>query len=616
MDDNGSEFQITSAARIILPLLLFTLLAAASSAYIYWSDLLPGDTITSARFQRISALMRHHSKVSSLTHKADDAYLTALATGDRELSAQAIDFLNASLGFIFSGYIDNEPYMGQVVPNIRKTITLLETDKRIPQEKSLSEAHRHFKSIFSGLEQIEEKIQADIKDLYSQQQIAKKRWKLFYALIAASAVIGLFLITFLAFRQRLLIKSLRENEHKLKIHIQERRQAEEEKSKLTDQLHQAKKMESIGLMAGGVAHDLNNILSGLVGYPELLLMKLPKDSELRTPVEAIQDSGSRAALIVEDLLTVARGAASIKEENNLTAIVQEYLHSPEFEKLHSLYPEITFTRQLDAEMPWIRCSPVHIKKCIMNLITNATEAVAGAGTVTVSIENRHLDETAETYRDVLEDGDYVFLNVLDTGPGISERDLKHIFDPFYSKKAMGRSGTGLGLTVVWNTMEDHGGKVLVENSARGTCFHLCFPLSQAKKEDQERVDRYEQFAGNGEHILIVDDEKALRDLATQILQTMNYSTDSVASGEQALEFLQESPVDLVVLDMLMAPGINGRQTYEEIIKLYPGQKAIIASGFSESEDVKKTLKMGASQFIKKPYSVRQLSRAIQETLSS
>lgn len=397
--------------------------------------------------------------------------------------------------------------------------------------------------------------------------------------------------------------------------ITERKKAEEDKEKLESKLVQAQKMESMGLMAGGVAHDLNNILSGIVGYPELLLMNLPKDSELRKPIEAIQDSGNRAVLIIEDLLTIARGVAVIKEKHNLTSIVQEYLESPEFVKLQSLHPQISFKQEHDAPQPWIFCSSVHVKKCLMNLVTNAAEAIEGDGTVVISTSNRNLEQNASDGSDIGRDIEQVILSVQDSGTGISEIDREHIFDPFYSKKALGRSGTGLGLTVVWNTIEDHKGKVTVKNTERGTCFYLSFPLGKGQKSHQGNIDDCELFTGKYEHILIVDDEPQLRDLSSQMLEKMGYNVASVASGEEAIAFLRETPVDLVVLDMLMEPGMNGFQTYEEIIKLYPGQKAIIASGFSESDNVKKALQLGVSQFIKKPYSVNQLSRVVKETLS-
>ncbi len=388
-----------------------------------------------------------------------------------------------------------------------------------------------------------------------------------------------------------------------------------ETRKLGIQLQHAQKMEAIGNLAGGVAHDLNNILSGVVGYPELLLRTLPKDSSLRKPLEAIHDSGQRAATVVADLLTVARGAASIRETHNINVLTEEYLDSPECEKLKSLYPEITFQSQFKAGHPTISCSPIHVKKCLMNLVTNAAEAIGKDGTLIVSTRNESIDDTAGGTQKI-EIGAYVVISIQDTGSGISDIDLEHVFEPFYTTKTMGRSGTGLGLAIVWNTVQDHNGKVVVDSNEKGTSFQLYFPVSKNDVIDQIKTDKTEEFSSSGEHILVVDDESQLRDIASQMLQASGYNVDSVCSGELAIEFVKDTPVDLIVMDMMMEPGINGCQAYEEILTLFPDQKAIITSGFSESDDVKEALALGAGGFIKKPYSMAKLDRAVKEALNA
>ncbi|MGB5684510.1 MAG: ATP-binding protein [Candidatus Electrothrix sp.] len=396
--------------------------------------------------------------------------------------------------------------------------------------------------------------------------------------------------------------------------ITERIKSEREKESIATELIKAKKMEAMGVMAGGVAHDLNNILTGIVGYPELVLMKLPQDSELRKPVEAIRNSGRKAATVVADLLTVARGAVSIREVHNLNVLIKEYLNSPECEKLKSFYPNILFRHQLEATHPVALCSPIHIGKCLVNLITNAAEAIGSGtnGTVVISTLNQYVDATANTEH--MKKGDYLILTVQDTGPGIPPTELEHIFEPFYTKKVMGRSGTGLGLTVAWNTMKDHNGKILVESNDTGTCFQLYFPVRKEEGCIYLKADNVDKLAGHGERILLVDDEKESLDVAREMLEALGYTVETVCSGEQAVQFIKDTPVDLIVLDMLMEPGINGRQTYEEILKLHPGQKAVIASGFSESEDVQATLQLGGGGFVKKPYSMCQLGRAVRGAL--
>jgi len=397
--------------------------------------------------------------------------------------------------------------------------------------------------------------------------------------------------------------------------ISERKKQEEENEKLQKELFRASKMEAIGMMAGGVAHDLNNILAGIVNYPELLLLQLPKSSELREPLKAIHDSGNRAATIVADLLTVARGVATTREPYDVNLLIDEFFNSPEYNTPEFLRTGVICTRQLNAEQPVISCSPVHIKKTVMNLVINAMEAVGDKGNIFIATNNLQVKKMAEPDRN-LPAGSYVVLTVQDDGPGIDNKDLEHIFEPFYSKKTMGKSGTGLGLTIVWNTVQDHNGRIFVDSSQKGTRFQLYFPVSTIGSAAQTASSTMEMLTSNGEHILIVDDDPQLRDIASQMLLTLGYVTDSVHSGESAIEFVKNNSVDLILLDMLMEPGINGRQTYEEIIKLYPKQKAIIASGFAESDDIKATLQLGAKGFIKKPYLMNQLSQAVKNALKS
>ena len=382
-----------------------------------------------------------------------------------------------------------------------------------------------------------------------------------------------------------------------------------EKEQIQEKLRQAQKMEAIGLMAGGVAHDLNNILSGVINYPELLLMKLPEESTLRKPLKAIQQSGQRAAAVVDDLLTVARGVASPKITANLNTLISEYLDSLEYKKLKSLYANVKWSTELNPQLENISCSAVHIKKCIMNLTMNAAEAIGDAGSIVLSTRNQFVDEATAIKHD-FKTADYIVFGITDTGPGISEEDIDHIFEPFYTKKIMGKSGTGLGLAVVWNTVQDHNGGVLVNSSSKGTTFELYFPACREETALPPESKSENSLRGHGEKILIVDDQQQQRDIAGKLLRSLGYQIHSVNSGETAIEFLKDNKVDLVLLDMLMEPGINGRKTYEEIIKIHPGQRAVIASGFSDNEEVQKARELGARQFIKKPYSREQLGLAL------
>lgn len=397
--------------------------------------------------------------------------------------------------------------------------------------------------------------------------------------------------------------------------ISDFKEANEEKQKLQEKLNRSKRMEAIGLLAGGVAHDLNNMLAGIINYPELMLMKLAKDHELVRPIRAVQESGKRIAMVVDDLLTLAKSAASVREIKSLNALVDDYLASHECQLLRSRYPELRVDVQLSSLRPNISCSAVHVRKCLINLFANAVEAVAGKGIITITTGNQHVDEHPGEKNGDNPPTEWVELVVKDTGRGIAAKDIDHIFEPFYTRKVMGTSGTGLGLTVVWSTMEDHQGKVLVASGKNGTTFTLLFPATGKTINSLNREFDPRNLRGSGESILVVDDEPQLRDVACTLLSMQGYITHQASSGEEAVAFIKKKCVDLVVLDMLMEPGWNGRRTYEEILRIRPQQKAIIISGYSEGEDVRACLTLGVGRFVKKPYSLEQLCLAVREELA-
>ncbi len=249
----------------------------------------------------------------------------------------------------------------------------------------------------------------------------------------------------------------------------------------------------------------------------------------------------------------------------------------------------------------------------MNLVSNATEATERSGKVTISTENRYIDKPLKGYDDITID-EYVVLAVSDDGPGISPGESERIFEPFYTKKVMGRSGTGLGLTVVWNAVQDHDGYINVISDENGTIFELYFPITRDEISDKTLSIPIQEYKGNGETILVVDDVESQREITCIMLDTLGYKAKAAASGEEAVEYLREHSVDLILLDMIMNPGINGRQTYERIIKIHPKQKAIIVSGFAETDEVKETQKLGAGRYVKKPFILEKLGIAIKGEL--
>ena len=387
-----------------------------------------------------------------------------------------------------------------------------------------------------------------------------------------------------------------------------------ERKRLEERLSRAEKMEALGTLAGGVAHDLNNVLGVLVGYSELLLEKIPKGDPLNRHVSHILQSSERGAAIIQDLLTLARRGVAVSEVINLNDVVSDFFRTPECEKLKDYHPNVAFRTDLEKDLLHIKGSPIHLEKTVVNLVSNAAEAISGGGVVTIRTENRYLDKPLRGYDD-MQEGDYVVLTVSDNGKGISAADLGKIFEPFYTKKVMGRSGTGLGLAVVWGTVKDHDGYIDAQSEeGKGSTFAIYFPVTREElTKDQQKISP-DQYMGSQESILVVDDVEGQRELAVSMLTRLDYRAYAVSSGEEAVAYIKSNKVDLLVLDMIMEPGIDGLETFQRVLEISPKQKAILVSGFSETERVTKAQALGAGAYVRKPYMLEKLGLAVKEEL--
>ena len=252
-------------------------------------------------------------------------------------------------------------------------------------------------------------------------------------------------------------------------------------------------------------------------------------------------------------------------------------------------------------------------KIVMNLFCNALEAMPKGGQLTINTENRLLDKEYVGY-ECIPVGEYVVLSVKDNGIGMTSLEFQRIFEPFYTNKIMGRSGTGLGMAIVWGAIKDHKGFIDINSAPeRGTQFTLYFPASREALPEKEETE-LKHFMGKGQSVLVVDDMEEQRILATQILEMLNYQVDVAGSGEEAVEKCQEHEFDLIILDMIMPGGIDGLATYEKISNINFGQRAIIASGFSDSLSVRRAQAFGAGIYLKKPYTVQSLAQAVYHEL--
>ncbi|MBM9513818.1 cache domain-containing protein [Desulfogranum marinum] len=398
--------------------------------------------------------------------------------------------------------------------------------------------------------------------------------------------------------------------------VDRQEKAAEDLKNVQEQLVKSQKMEALGLLASGVAHDLNNILSSMIGYPDLIMNSLPPDSPQRKPITIIKEAGLQAANVVEDLLTLARRGVEQRMVLNLNNLIEKYLGSSEYTKMLEQHPEVVVDVELESELMKMKGAPLHLEKTILNLVNNAIEVQPQGGHVLITTENKYVDHFLDGFQQVKE-GEYVVLRVVDQGDGIAQEDIGHVFEPFFSKKRLGKSGTGLGLAVVWATLQDHEGFVNVTSEERkGTTFELFFRATREDIAQEVRLQNQNDVRGHGERLLVVDDVVEQRDLAVAILTQLGYQADAVSSGEEALAYLQRQRVDLVVLDMILAdPYMDGLETYKRIVQLYPGQKAIIASGYAETARVKAAMMLGVGQYLKKPYTVEKIGLTIKRVLA-
>lgn len=388
-----------------------------------------------------------------------------------------------------------------------------------------------------------------------------------------------------------------------------------ERKEMEERLKRLETMEMLGKIAGGVAHDLNNVLGVMVGLSELLMCQVEADPPLRKSLQTIMESGQRGAAIVQDLLTMTRRGVVVRKPLNLNDIVSSYLETAEYAQLAALHRGVHLQTDLESALMNISGSNIHLQKMVMNLVLNAMEATPEGGALTIKTENCYLEAPIKGYEEIGK-GEYAVLSLSDTGEGIPFKNLPHIFEPFYTTRQMQRNGSGLGLSVVWGIVKEHDGYIDVQSlTGEGTTLKLYFPITREELPQPIEERRRTGYRGTGQSILAVDDEKGQRELAVMLLSLLNYRVTAVSSGEEAVEYLKFHQADLVILDMIMESGMDGLDTYREIVKIHPHQKALIVSGFSETERTREAQELGAGAFVKKPYSMEGLGLEVKRELN-
>lgn len=390
-----------------------------------------------------------------------------------------------------------------------------------------------------------------------------------------------------------------------------------EREALQNKLLESQKLESVGRLAGGVAHDFNNILGGILGYATLMADTVDRESPVYNYARAIETAALRAAELTRQLLTFARSGKFKQEAVDLNVVIQETLKLLD----SSLAPAVSVSVELGAALCHIAADRSQMEQVLMNLCLNSRDALQDQRDARIVVRTRNVRPDAALLEklNLTRPGDYVCLSVEDNGCGIEPALTQKIFDPFFTTKKQGE-GYGLGLSVVYGVVENHHGGLLVRSTPnQGTCIEVYFPAARPDTplpQKARRPVRAVNVRGN-ETVLVVDDEKFMRALAHDILCGQGYRIVEAASGEEAVSLYHggEPNVDLVVLDLLM-PGMDGAQALDEIRKVNPDVRCIISSGFGVDQIDKKRLNGPFVRFVPKPYTATQLLTEVRELLDA
>lgn len=379
-----------------------------------------------------------------------------------------------------------------------------------------------------------------------------------------------------------------------------------ETRKLQEIASRAQRLETAGKIAGQVAHDFNNLLGPMIAYPGFVRESLPLGSSGAKFLDDMEKAAQHMAEINQQLLTLGRRAHYIQEPLNLNEVVLDVVG-----QMYPLQETIAIEKQLDSKLMNIKGGKSQITRVISNLITNALDSIQEIGCLTIKTENYYVEDIARKYGKVPR-GEYVKLTISDTGCGIATDIINNIFDPFFSTKTADKKrGSGLGLSVVHAVIQDHNGFIDLQSEVgKGTSFFIYLPITREAKE----IDSDDDIPSGNESVLVVDDDEIQRDVTRRLLEKLGYEVSVSPSGENALELLGEQSFDLLALDLVMPPGIDGAETFRRALQINPNQKAIIVSGYSDRVRAEVALKLGAGAYVRKPLTLKSLATAVRKVL--
>ena len=376
-------------------------------------------------------------------------------------------------------------------------------------------------------------------------------------------------------------------------------------------LRQSQKMDALGTLAGGIAHDFNNILAAIIGYSELALEDVETGLDNSPKIKEIVKAGNRAKDLVTQILTFSRKLEPELKPADLNQVVIQTEKMLE----RTIPKMVRIEHRLSPDLHPINADPVQISQILMNLGTNANDAMPEGGLLLIETDNVFLDRDYCSRQAGVSPGEYVRLNVSDTGIGMNRETQEHIFDPFFTQKGIGK-GTGLGLATVYGIVKNHGGHVVCYSEpGQGTTFRVYLPATHTgEKSALNEVAVEAETPGGQETILVVDDEKSIRDLEQQILGRKGYRVLYAGTGEEALGVYRENEgISLVILDISM-PGMGGHRCLKELLRLNPAAKVVIVSGYSMSGHLEDALDSGAAGYLAKPFTKTDLLKTVREIL--
>jgi len=396
------------------------------------------------------------------------------------------------------------------------------------------------------------------------------------------------------------------NEH-LQREITERKVAEEEKRKLEGQLQMAQRLEAIGTLAGGIAHNFNNLLMGIQGNISLLLLDLhsadPKFKRLEN-IEKLVKSGSK---LTAQLLGYARKGRYEVRPISLNQLVLDVS-----ETFVMARKEIRFHQKLAEDLFCVIVDQNQIEQVLLNLYINAADAMSGSGDLYLETMNvTHEDFSGKCYNP--KPGNYVMFKIRDTGKGMDKKTVEHIFEPFFTTKDIDQ-GTGLGLASTYGIIKGHGGYIDVESELnQGTTFSIYLPASEEQIPNDFKTAEF--FIEGRGTILVVDDEEMVLDTSTMLIRKLGYSVIEAKSGIEAIKVLENNKgkIDMIILDMIM-PDMGGNEVYDRIKEIDPDMKVLLSSGYGIDGMASDILKRGCNGFIQKPYNIKELSQKVKDIL--